>query len=234
LAEFVALLLATLTGLLGSGISDKELAAKVQDSLRDKKPVPMQKVQVACQGASKAGVDQLTFTIDGLLLDPLLVDHATIVITGIKPESNGKVGLKSVSWTADISEQQLTSVLRSHVDKLADATVSIAKEGISLAGTYPLMWKMRVPYTVMGDLAVERQTQLMFRIRESGVSGVNMPAGLNSLLEKEINPVYDLAKFAARSKKDIDRAKQKLDYSFMLEVAELKPAQGHIIVNGSA
>ena len=94
--------------------------------------------------------------------------------------------------------------------------MSIAPEGISLAGTYPVMLKMRVPYTVAGDLAVEQQTQLMFRIHESGISGVNMPGGLNALLEKEINPVYDLAKFAARSKKDIERAKQKLDYDFML------------------
>jgi hypothetical protein len=234
LAEFIALLLATLTGMLGSGISDKDLAAKVQQELMEKKPVPMEKVQVTCKGASKTGVDQLTFTIDGLLLDPLTVDHATITIGGIKPEKGGKVAMKSVSWTADIAEQQLTSVLRTHVVKLSDATVNIAPDGISLAGTYPVMLKLRVPYTVTGDLAVEQQTQLMFRIRESGLSGVNMPAGLNSLLEREINPVYDLAKFAARSKKDIERAKQKLDYSFMLNVDELKPAEGHIIVTGSA
>jgi len=220
LAEFIALLLAALTGMLGSGVSDKELAAKVQQTLLEKKPVPMEKVQVACKGASKTGVDQLTFTIDGLLLDPMLIDHATIVITGIKPESGGKVGLKSVDWTADIAEQQLTSVLRSHVVKLSDATVNIAEEGISLTGTYPVMFKMRVPYKVLGDLSVEQQTQLMFRIRESGVSGVNMPAGLNSLLEKEINPVYDLAKFAARSKKDLDRAKQKLDYAENLRLVD--------------
>lgn len=234
MAEFIALLLATLTGMLGNGISDKELAAKVQQSLTEKKPVPMEKVQVTCKGVSKTGVEQLTFTIDGLLLDPMLIDHATIVIGGIKPESGGKVGMKSVNWTADITEDQLTSVLRSHVDKLSDASVNIAAEGISLAGTYPVMWKMRVPYSVLGDLAVEQQTQLMFRIRKSGVSGVNMPAGLNSLLEKEINPVYDLAKFAARSKKDIEKAKQKLDYEFKLNVAELQPQEGHIIVTGSA
>lgn len=234
MAELIALLLATLTGLLGHGASDVELARQVEAALKAKMPVPMDEVAASCEGVTASGVEQLSFDITGLLLDPLLIGQAVIKISDVTLQPDKKISLSAIDWTADIGEQPLTDTLRTHVDKLSDATVDIKPEGITLSGTYPMLLGIRVPYTVTGDLVVEQQTQLMFRIRKSGVSGVKLPGGLNKLIENEINPVYDLAKFAARSKKDIERAKKQLNYSFMLKVAELKPADGHIIVSGSA
>jgi hypothetical protein len=233
MAELMALLIATLGALLGTGASDKVLAAQVAKAVQDKPPVPIESVAVECKGAAAQGVDEIGFTLDGLLLDPLLIKEAQINVGKVKRAADKKVSIGSIAWTADIEDGELTKALQSHVDKLNDATVTIAPEGITLSGSYP-MWPFPIPYTVTGDLVVENKTQLMFHITKSGVSGMKMPGGLNKLIEKEINPVYDLAKFAARSKKDIERAKQQLNYDFNLLVDKLTPAEGHIIVTGTA
>lgn len=233
MAELMALLIATLGALLGTGTSDKVLAAQVAKAVQDKPPVPIESVEVACKGSSAQGVDEISFILDGLLLDPLLLKEAQINVGAVRRAADKKMSIGSIAWTADIAEAELTKALRSHVDKLADATVSIAPEGITLSGTYP-MWPFPIPYTVTGDLVVENQTQLVFHITKSGAAGMKLPGGLNKMIEKEINPVYDLAKFAARSKKDIERAKQQLNYDFKLLVEKLTPAEGHIIVTGTA
>jgi hypothetical protein len=91
-----------------------------------------------------------------------------------------------------------------------------------------------MPFEVKGQLAIEQQTLLMFHIDKSRMTGIPIPKQVNKLIEREVNPVYDLAKFAERSKKDIERAKKQLNYEFKLQVLSMRPQDGHIIVVGQA
>jgi hypothetical protein len=233
MADLIALLLAALTGLLGPGVKEAQLEQKVRAAVLAAQPVPIAGVEVKCKGVSAKQVDELTFKLKGVLLDPLLIGEATIVIGTVKPQKGGKVSINSIKWTALIGEQPLTKALNAHVDSLSNASVLLDPQGITLKGKYKTVLG-KLPFTVKGQLTVEQQTLLMFHIDKSRMQGVAVPRPVNKIIEREVNPVYDLAKFAERSKKDIARAKDKLNYSFALEVESITPRDGQLLVVGKA
>jgi hypothetical protein len=233
MADLIALLLAAVTGLLGPGVKQADLEQKVRAAVLAAQPVPIADVAVKCKGVSAKQVDELTFTLKDVLLEPLLISEATMVIGTVKPLKGGKVSIKSIKWTALIGEEPLTKALNAHVSSLTNATVLLDPEGITLKGKYKTFLG-KLPFEVKGQLTVDQQTLLMFHIDKSRMQGVSIPGPVNKIIEREVNPVYDLAKFAERSKKDIARAKEKLSYSFHLEVESMTPQEGQLLVVGKA
>ena len=63
---------------------------------------------------------------------------------------------------------------------------------------------------------------MIFSIDKSKMIGVPIPGPVNRIIQREVNPVYDLDAFAERSRKDIQRARDLLDYEFYLEVDKIK------------
>jgi len=233
-ADLIAILLASLTGFFQSGADPAELAQAMQAAVLNTQPVPIADAEVKCGEDTAAGhISEVVFSLSGLTLDPLEIEHADITVSGIRRKADGNVTFSGISWQAKIDDDSLTDALRLHVQKMADTEVIARDDVITLRGTYPV-WPMRLSYNVDGMLEVENQTELVFNISRSGVSGLRLPLALNHLIESEINPVYDLAKFAARSKKDLDRAKAKLDYDFMLHVLEISADDGYLLVKGDA
>ena len=233
MAELIILLLATLGELLATGVGAGELAARMEAAVLAEPPVQARETQVLAEGVSAGGVEQIAFVFTDLQLDGLLIDHATITVSSVKADENGRLSLESITWIIQIAENALTAALADQADALSGTTVSISENGIALRGAYPL-WKLRLPFEVQGNLVVEEQAQLVFHIKDSGVSGVRVPARLNRLIEREVNPVYDLAGFAKRSEKEIEQARKQLGYEFELRVEKLVSNAGHIIVEGSA
>jgi hypothetical protein len=233
-ADLIAILLASLAGFFGSGASPDQLAESMAAAVLETQPVPIAEAEVSCGRQARDGtISEVVFALGGLTLDPLEIEQAEITVQDVRQLADGNITFSAIEWQAQIDDGALTKALRIHVEKMADAEV-IASEGvISLKGTYPV-WPIRLSYKVDGNLVVEHQTELIFHISRSGVSVVRLPAALNHLIESEINPVYDLAQFAARSKKDLDRAKAKLDYEFMLQVEEITAGDGFLLVTGDA
>jgi len=233
MADLIALLLATITGLLTPGVKAPQLEKQMQAAVLKEKPVPMESIAVKCKGVSAGGVDELTFTFTGLLLDPLLIKDANMKIGSVKPVKGGKVSLKSIAWFARIGDKELTAALNAHAESLTNATVLLDPEGITLKGKYKT-WLGKMPFEVKGNLVVENDTQLVFEIDKSRMTGIPVPKTVNKIIEKEVNPVYDLAKFAERSKKDIELAKKKLNYDFKLRIDKMVPKDGILEVTGTA
>lgn len=234
MADLIAILLGSLAGFFHSGSDPAELARAMQAAVLSSQPVPIADAEVKCGANAADGyLGDVEFILSGLTLDPLEIEHADITVSGIRQQPDGNVTFSGIEWTAKIDDDALTDALRQHVVKMADAEVIAKDEFITLKGTYPV-WPMRVRYNVDGTLVVEDQTQLVFHISRTGVSGIRLPVALNHLIESEVNPVYDLAKFAARSKKDLDMAKAKLDYDFMLHVQEISASEGYLLVKGDA
>ncbi|MCB1218696.1 hypothetical protein KDL44_15030 [bacterium] len=233
MADLIALLLVTLAGLFGTGADDETFAQLLTEAVEAKKPVPMEEIQVACQGCGLQQIDGISFSFADLTLEPLLIDSAEVEVERLHHDSKGRITMDGLGFSARIRESDLTDALQSHVEKLSDATISIDEQGLTLSGSHQLL-ALRIPYSVRGKLGVENGSQLVFHIDQSQLSGMRMPAGLNALIEKEVNPVYDLKAFAARSKKDIERAKAQLGYEFQLQIEEISYGEGHIIVDGSA
>lgn len=233
MAELVAMLLLTLSGLFGTGAGDAQYSELLGAAVRRQKPVPMQTVEVQCSDSTDSSIGGLAFSFSGLTLEPLLIESARIDVSTLHHDANGRMTMDGIAWTAQITDHDLTDALQSHVERLQDATVKIDKEGLTLQGSYPLLG-MAIPYSLRGQLGVENDSELVFHIDQSKLSGMAMPAGLNALIEKEVNPVYDLKAFAKRSKKDIQRAKELLSYEFALHIETISYGKGHIIVGGSA
>jgi hypothetical protein len=233
MAELVAMLLLTLSGLFGSGAADEQYSELLSAAVRRQKPVPMQSVEVLCSESSDSCIGELAFSFGGLVLEPLLIESARIEVGQLSRDAEGRMTMDGIAWTARISDKDLTAALQSHVDRLHDASVKIDKQGLTLYGSYPLLG-VAIPYSLRGQLAVENDSELVFRIDQSKLSGLAMPAGLNALIEKEVNPVYDLKTFSKRSRKDIERAKEQLSYEFALHIESISCGKGHIIVAGSA
>lgn len=234
MADLIALLMLTLSGLLKPGVSEAKLEKDLGAIVLKEQPAPLDEITVDATGVSASGCKTITFNFRKLTLDPLLLRTASITVSDVKKASDGKLSIGGIKWKADIGQGELTEALQEHVDKLKDTVITITKDGLTLDGKYPVLFGSKVSYSVSGDLKVENDTLLMFYIDKSKVSGVGLPKGLNKTIEKEVNPVYDLAKFRAKSEKEIKLAKEKLNYDFNLLIKDIKPQDGHIIVGGTA
>jgi hypothetical protein len=232
LADLLALLLATLSTLLQPGVTQQQLESKLAAAVKSAQPAPLKEVTVVAAGVSAGGADKVEFHFTDITLDKLDVSKATFTVTGVKKGQSGKLSLKGISWSAAIDDGALSEALRAEGGKMKDATVTIAAGGLTLNGKWPL-GITKVKYGVTGNLSVDG-TLLNFHIDKSDISGVGMTKGINVMIEKEVNPVYDFARFAARSAKEIRLAREKLNYDFKLRVGKIEPKAGHIIVYGSA
>ncbi len=233
MADLIALLLVTLSSLFGSGADDEQFALLLSQAVQKSKPVPMDEVSVDCTGCTVSSIDSIGFDFSGLTLEPLLIESASIDVDSLHHDAKGRITMEDLGFSARITQEDLTAALRSHVERLEDATITIDRRGLTLSGRHRVL-ALSIPYSVRGTLGVEDGSQLMFHIDQSQLSGLNMPAGLNALIEKEVNPVYDLKAFASRSRKDIERAKAQLGYEFALQIRKITYGEGHIIVDGNA
>ncbi len=245
MAELIALLLAAVASLMSAGASPAEVEAQVRETVLKHPPVPLADVHITATPAEELtlkdgeqapppGSVQLTFDFTDLYLEPLLIKHAVITVGGVQPGAEGKLSIGSIDFQTTITEQALTDALQADTTELGpDPQVTIDEEGVALQGSYSALLT-RIPFEVKGNLSVQNQTQLIFSIDRSKMAGMKVPGPVNKLIEREVNPVYDLAKFHERSKKDIDRAKEQLNYDFHLLLDRLTPQAGYIIVTGTA
>jgi len=238
MSDLLALLLATLSGMFQPGITEQQLETKLGQVIKAEQPAPLDDVTVDVTGVSASGAEKVEFHFTDITLDELIVSRATFTVSGLKRSAaaeggaTGKLSLESISWSAAIGDKQLTKALRAEGGNMKDAAVTIAPSGVTLRGKWPLAIA-KVSYGVTGNLEVEGSL-LNFHIDRSDISGIGVPGGINGMIEKEVNPVYDFARFAARSEKEIKLAREKLDYDFALTVKKIEPRAGHIIVYGSA
>lgn len=233
MAELIALLLA-LVGQFGqANLSAEEFSKQISESVMVAQPVPLKAVHAEATLSLNGELNSLVFKLDGLVLDPLKIEHASIMVEGIEIDPQGKVSLGSIDWTVEINDADLTAALQKHTGSITQAVISSSKQGLIVEGSYKL-WRLRIPFSLEGQLVVENQTNLVFELDSSGIGKLKLPLKLNKLLEQEINPVYDLGQFSSRSKEDLDQAKAQLNYEFYLLVEKIAPQKGKIVVNGSA
>jgi hypothetical protein len=253
MTDLIALLLATLSGMLQPGVSEQQLEARLAQAVLAEQPAPLEDVKVDATGVTAAGANKVEFRFTAITLDELVVNRATFTITGVKTSGAGmpagdaggqgrprhsakaaapKLSLSGITWSAAISADALTTALRAEGGKMKSAVVTIAPGGLTLRGKWPLAIT-KVSYGVTGNLEVDGSL-LNFHIDKSDISGIGVPGGINGMIEKEVNPVYDFARFAARSEKEIKLAKEQLNYDFKLRIKKIEPRAGHIIVYGSA
>ena len=260
MSELIALLMVTLSQLLGAGVPPAELAEQMRAAVMEAAPMeivdasatvvpePVDEDAVRPQQQQDQELWRLTFTFDEIYLEPLLVRELEIEVGELHLQDDGSLrifdGIRvrhddsslrigSLAFSAEFTQAALTEALAAKAGTVHNPRVVLEPDGITLKGSYGT-WIGRVPFEVKGNLSVEEQTQLIFSIDKSKMIGVPIPGPVNRIIQREVNPVYDLDAFAERSRKDIQRARDMLDYEFYLEVDKITPRQGHIIVTGHA
>jgi len=247
MSELIAILLITVGQLLGAGAPAPQLADQLQAEVLDNAPMPIGDLAVAAEqqasdpaegvrggeaGDAGPALD-LRFGFDEIFLEPVLVDELAIDVHGLVLDPSGAVSISGIGFSGKFTGESLTAALRAKETTVHNPQVLIDPEGITLKGSYGT-WLGRVPFEVKGNLLVEDQTQLVFTIDKSRMVGIPIPGIVNRIVQNEINPVYDLDAFVERSKDDIARAREMLDYEFYLEVEDITPRDGFIIVSGKA
>lgn len=241
MAELVTLLMLTVSQLLGAGVSADELAAEVQQAVVEHPPVPSESVTVYCApeqsavlGADRGETYLLRFAFQGLMFEPLLLEEAEFIIGGVRLQEDGSLAIGSIEWWTNIAEEDLGAALATETGALGSSPqVRVTEDYIVLSGKYRALFAW-IPFEVKGNLTVENQTQLVFSVDQSKMSGISIPRQVNKLIEKEVNPVYDLAEFAARNEEQLKRAREQLSYEFYLDVSRITPAAKRLLVEGTA
>lgn len=245
MSELIALLMVTLSQLLGAGVPPAELAEQLRAAVLEAAPMeiadaaatvapePLDEDAAQPQPQPDEERWRLTFTFDEIYLEPLLVRKLEIEVGDLHLQDDGSLRIGSLAFSAEFTQEALTEALAAKAGTVHNPRVVLKPDGITLKGSYST-WIGRVPFEVKGNLSVEEQTQLIFSIDKSKMIGVPIPGPVNRIIQREVNPVYDLDAFAERSRKDIQRARDLLDYEFYLEVEKITPRQGHIIVTGHA
>ena len=241
MAELVTLLMLTVSQLLGAGVSAEELAAQVQQAVVEHPPAPIESVTVYCTpeqstelGPGPGETHLLRFAFRGLMFEPLLLEEAEFIIGGVRLLEDGSLAIGSIEWWARIAEDDLTTALAAETGALGDAPeVRVTEDYVQLKGKYRALFAW-IPFEVRGNLTVENQTQLVFSVDQSKMSGIPVPRQVNRLIEKEVNPVYDLTEFAARNEEQLKRAREQLSYEFHLDVYRITPAAERLLVEGTA
>ena len=234
MAELIAVLMVTVGQLLASGATVDSMAGRVELALEVVGFTVEEPAEDPGPAAhSAADSYRIDFEFTDIEIEPLLIHELDIAVGGIRPAEGDGLSIGWITFEARIEDRALQSALASHAPSIRDPRISIDKSGIALGGKLRT-WLAAVPFEVQGGLSVVNQTQLVFDIDRSRMIGIGIPAAVNNVIEHEVNPVYDLADFAERSREDLDRAKSQLDYEFYLSVSKLTPRNGHIIVAGKA
>lgn len=234
MADLIAILMAALAGLLKPGVTDAQIEKQLATLLRDQPPAPCASYKVDAEGVSATAVSRITLSFEGLAMDPLLVKSARFEVSKLKLGQDGRLAIGTISWDAVLDQAALTEALSVSQDSIKNPLVEITPDVISISGKYKAPLGARVSFKVDGTLGVEEDTLLMFRIDKTRAAGIDTPKWVSKKVEQAVNPVYDLAKFEKRSKKDIEFAKEKLDYDFKLKVSTIQPGSGKLAVAGSA
>jgi hypothetical protein len=245
MSELIALLLITVGQLLGAGAAPDRLAAQLQADVKENAPMAIAELAVGAERQERAdGITgkpnasaeaplELRFDFDEIFLAPVLVDKLEISVESLALTPAGEVRIGGIGFSGKFTAESLTAALQAKETTVHNPRVQIDPAGITLKGSYGT-WLGRVPFEVKGNLLVENQTQLVFTIDKSRMVGIPIPGVVNRIVQNEINPVYDLDAFVERSKDDIVRAREMLDYEFYLTVEEITPREGFIIVSGKA
>lgn len=234
MADLIAILLAALAGLLKPGVSEAQVEGQLGALLKDKPPAPCASYKVDAEGVSAGGVERISLSFEGLMMDPLLVKAARFEVSGLRLGKDGRLAIGAIEWSAVLDQAALTEALSVSQDSIKSPLVEITPDVISISGKYKAPLGARVGFKVDGTLGVEEDTLLMFRIDKTKAAGISAPKWVSKKVEGAVNPVYDLAKFEKRSQKDIEYAREKLDYAFKLKVSTIRAGPGKLEVSGSA
>lgn len=243
----MAKLIALILSLIASAIvgSEGSIERKLESALKEELAGRVKDVHVEVHSNPgsfllKGKIASMDFTFDEFYVKPVLMDDVYFNVKNIrinllssaisreaKVESVGEI-----LFRLTIREDDLAKGLAEKAKNILEPTVEINNGKIILSGKYRLGF-LKVPFSVAGYGTFENKTTLNFRIDEVRFVGLRMPESIDRLLEREVNPIFDLDKFYEEKGKEWKLNEEMLGRELNLTVRQIRATEGKIIITGS-
>jgi len=238
--KIIALILAVLGTALSQGTELKhaistalkqELANKVGDvgvSIKPDTPTILEDGRIA----------SATFVFDDFFVEPVLMDKVYFQVNDVVLDVGGtrflnRAKIKSVGkifYRFTVEEDNLAKGLQKRSRNISGARVKIDDGTIILSGSYHFGF-IAVPFSVEG-YGIFEQTKLMYRITRVRFVSIPLPEPIERLVEREINPIFDLKQFYQKKGSEWKLNEKMLGRKLNLTVKRITADDGKVTVEG--
>ncbi len=242
MTKLIALIIGILGGILiGGGNLEKKVAEALQDELGDK--VKGVKVEVHSNPGSfllRGKIASMDFTFDEFYVEPVVMDEVyfnvkDIRVNLVRSAIAGETRIKSVgeiTYRFKVREKDLANGLAKKASSISYPSVEIEGGKIILSGKYRFGF-LKVPFEVEGYPSFENKTSLNYRITAVRFVGIKLPTAIDKLLEREINPIFDLDTFYKKKGEEWKVNEEMLGRKLNLTIRHIIARNGVITVTGS-
>ncbi len=239
-------LITLIISVLGTVISGGgNLEGKVEEALKNElgERVKDVRVEVHSNPGSlliNGKIASMDFTFDEFYVEPVLMDEVVFSVKDVrvnllKSAISGEAKIKKVgdiTYRFIVRQNDLAEGLHAKVSNILDPQVTIKGGQIEISGKYQL-GIIKVPFTVSGYVSYENKKTLNYRITEVRFVGVKVPAAIDRILEREINPLFDLEEFFKEKGGEWKMNEEMLGRKLNLTVRHILASEGKITVTGS-
>ena len=243
MTKLISMILAILGSVLVGGESGLE--NKLENALKQELGERVKKVEVQVHQNPgsfilKGKIASIDFIFDDLYVKPVLMDEVTFNVKDVrvdilKSALTGDAKVKRVgdiSYSFTIKENQLAKALENETKAISDANVKIAGGELILSGKYRLGF-LAIPFSVAGVPGFEENRRLVYKITEVRFVGMKLPKRIDTLLEEEINPVFDIEEFYEKKSDEWNLNEEMLGRELKLTVTSISADKGRIVVTGT-
>ena len=190
---------------------------------------------------AKGKISAIDFDLKGLWMKPVRVEGAQFQVKDIRVDSgkilSGKAersirSIGDIIFRLDFLPRDLTRALELDSPNIKDPQVSIEGGMVVIAGKYP-MGPIAVPFQVKGYLTYEGGSRIYYRIQQARIIGIGLPGGIKQSIENELNPIFDLDKFAEKKREDFEACEDLIGRKLELVIRQVIASGNRIIITGS-
>jgi hypothetical protein len=190
---------------------------------------------------SKGKIAQIDLELTGLWMKPVRVERSKFelkdiristakVVTGKAKRSINSVG--DVNFRMEFLPKDLSRAIELDSDKIRDPKITLKSSAVIISGKYPV-GMMSVPFEVEGYLTYEGGSRIFYRISRAKVVGLGLPGGVKQSIENELNPIFDIDKFEANKRDELEKNEKLIGRKLDLVIRNILVTSDRIIITGS-
>jgi len=223
-----------------SGLESKLESALKQELGEKVKKVEVQVHQNPGSFILKGKIASIDFIFDDLYVKPVLMDEVTFNVKDVrvdilKSALTGDAKIKKVgdiSYGFTVKENELAKALENETKAISDAKVKISDGMLVLSGKYRFGF-LAIPFSVAGVPDFEDNRRLVYRVTEVRFVGMKLPKRIETLIEEEINPIFDIEEFYEKKSDEWKLNEEMLGRDLKLTVTSISAEKGRIVVTGT-
>jgi hypothetical protein len=190
---------------------------------------------------SKGKIAQIDLNLTGLWMKPVRVETSKYEIKDIRIDTtkavtgNAKRSIRSVgevNFRMEFLPKDLSRAIELDSAKIRNPKISLNSGAVTISGRYPV-GIMSVPFEVEGYLTYDGGSRIYYRIDRAKLVGIGLPGGMKQSIEDELNPIFDIDKFEANKRDELEINEKLIGRKLELVIRHVIVAADRIILTGS-